>query len=345
MSGGLDSATVAASAQRILTRYGNRSSLQAYAEVFDNLIPHEERRYASMVADALKIPILFQSGDSHQVFDGENSERISSPEPLHSPLGSAGLNQLRQVAGASRVVLTGDGGDPGLCGRISVHFRQLIAKKQFGHALRDAARYLSVEGRLSRLYLRTRWRVLFATGYRPMGCPVWFDEALGNRLVLRDRWALVAQPAAPVGTVRPEAYEAILDTTLPNMSEEYDAGLTRVPIEARYPFFDLRLTSFLLALPRLPWCCDKQLLREAGRGILPDAIRLRRKSPLQSDPLVALLRRPEASWVDHFEAVPELGQYVVRNRIPAVHGETDSWAAWIHLRPLSLNFWLRGRAQ
>jgi asparagine synthase (glutamine-hydrolysing) len=125
--------------------------------------------------------------------------------------------------------------------------------------------------------------------------------------------------------------------------EACDAGLTRVPIEVRHPFFDLRLLNFLLALPTLPWCCDKQLLREAGRDILPDAVRLRRKSPLPADPLIALLDRPEAAWVDRFEAVPELGRYVVRKRVPVVLGEKDPWRAWIHLRPLSLNFWLQQR--
>jgi asparagine synthase (glutamine-hydrolysing) len=155
----------------------------------------------------------------------------------------------------------------------------------------------------------------------------------------------LSQEKSTVVAFRPEAHDALVDSTWPNMFEEFDAGLTGIPVEARFPFFDLRLVDFLLALPRLPWCCDKQLLREAGRGILPDAIRLRRKSPLRSDPLIALLARPEASWVDHFEAVPELGRYVIRDRIPAVHEETDSWIAWINLRPLSLNFWLRERSQ
>ena len=61
--------------------------------------------------------------------------------------------------------------------------------------------------------------------------------------------------------------------------------------------------------------------------------------------LNAMLQRPESAWVDRFEPVPELERYVVRNRIPAVHGEHGSWTAWIHLRPLSLNFWLRRSLQ
>jgi asparagine synthase (glutamine-hydrolysing) len=208
--------------------------------------------------------------------------------------------------------------------------------------LGDAARYLTVEGRFSRLYLRTRWRLLFANGDHAVGYPGWVDEDLGKRLGLIDRWESLTQPVAPAEAFRPEAHAAIINCTHPNAFEEYDAGLTGIPVEARFPFYDLRLVNFLLALPRLPWCCDKQLLREAGRGVLPEEVCLRRKSPLQSEPLGALLNRPEASWVDQFEAVPELGEYVNRRRIPAVCGDSDPWTAWINLRPLSLNFWLRG---
>jgi asparagine synthase (glutamine-hydrolysing) len=146
------------------------------------------------------------------------------------------------------------------------------------------------------------------------------------------------------GTARRTAYEAMVDPSWPSMFEGYDPGVTSVPLEVRHPFFDLRLVKFLLALPALPWCSDKQLLREAARGILPDKVRLRRKSPLLADPLVALLQQKESAWVDSFAPVPELGRYVDRPRIPKVWGERDSWTAWIHLRPLSLNFWLRSQA-
>jgi asparagine synthase (glutamine-hydrolysing) len=345
MSGGLDSSTVAASARRVFTENGNGSSLQAYTEVFDSLIPHDERHYAKLVADALKIPIQFLESDEYRLFDFADHSGNLPPEPVHSPLARASLDQLRQVAAGSRVVLTGDGADPELSGRISIHFRQLIAKRKFGRAFGDAVRYLTVEGRLSRLYLRTRWRLLFATESHVSRYPGWLEEGLEKQLGLRDRWETLSQENTAVVAFRPEAHAAILESTWPSMFEEFDTGLTGIPVEARFPFFDLRLAGFLLGLPRLPWCCDKQLLRDAGRGVLPDTICLRRKSPLRSDPLIALLGRPEASWVDHFEAVPELGRYVIRDRIPAVHEETDSWTAWIHLRPLSLNFWLRGGAQ
>jgi len=134
-----------------------------------------------------------------------------------------------------------------------------------------------------------------------------------------------------------------LSSSWPPLFEENDPGITRIPVEVRHPFFDLRLVSFLLALPALPWCSDKELLRQVSRGTLPDVVRLRRKSPLIADPLIALLQRPESEWLDSFTPCTELAQFVRRNRIPKVLGEENTWNAWIGLRPLSLNFWLRSR--
>jgi len=56
MSGGLDSATVAASAQKIFARHAGLSGLRAYTEAFDSLIPHEERHYAGLVAEGIESP-------------------------------------------------------------------------------------------------------------------------------------------------------------------------------------------------------------------------------------------------------------------------------------------------
>ena len=97
-----------------------------------------------------------------------------------------------------------------------------------------------------------------------------------------------------------------------NLFEECEAGITGVPVEVRHPFFDIRVIKFLLTLPRLPSCCDKQLLREATRGVLPECVRLRPKSPLPADPMITVLQLSES--------------------------------AWVHLRPLSLSIWLHQAA-
>src|SRR5512135_141251 len=223
MSGGLDSPTVAASAHRILNRNGDVSRMCAYTMVFDSLIPHEERHYAKLVADALKIPIEYLAGDHLKIFGGADQAEYHSPEPIHRAWPDSTQEQLRQVTARSRVALTGYGGDPALCGRISVHFRQLIEKKQFGRALADASRFLTVEGRLSRLYLRTRWRILFASKSQLPVYPGWLNEDLEKRLGMRDRWESLSRAVAPRAAVRPEAQDAMADSMWPNLFEICDA--------------------------------------------------------------------------------------------------------------------------
>ncbi|HEY6945994.1 MAG TPA: asparagine synthase-related protein [Candidatus Acidoferrum sp.] len=341
MSGGLDSSTVAASAQRALNHNGPTGALRAYTEVFESLIPHEERRYAELVAEALRIPIEFQASDETGLWKHQNQPNHQWPEPVHFPWSDGGLAQLRQVAVRNRVALTGFGGDPAFSCLLSVHFLQLFKKRKLGCALTDALRYLTAEGRLSRLYLGTRWRRRFAPKSAAPQYPEWLNLDIEKRLGLRERWESLNRPAAPNGAVRPVAYEAMMDPLWAALFEGYDSGATGIPVEIRHPFFDLRVVNFLLALPALPWCSDKELLREAARGILPEAVRLRGKSALLADPLIALLQQTDSAWVDSFVPVPELGRYVDRRRIPKVAGEKNPWTAWVHLRPLSLNFWLR----
>jgi len=345
MSGGLDSVTVAASAQKLFVRDGNPAGLRAYTEVFDCLIPHEERHYAGLVAEALKLPIQFQVSDDVGLWKYLERPGIRWPEPLHSPWSDWGLAHLHRLAQTRRVALTGYGGDPALSCLLSVHFRELLKKGHFAHAIIGAARYMRAEGRLSRLYIRARWRRWFSSKYDASNFPAWLNQDLENRLKLRERWETLIRPSTPQLGVRPIADEAMVDPVWTSLFEGFDPGVTRIPVEVRHPFFDLRLVRFLLALPALPWCSDKELLRRAAQGVLPNAVRLRRKSPLLAEPLTVLLRRPDSVWVDYFKPSPELAPYIQRDRIPRVFAEKNVWNAWINLRPLSLNFWLRSKAQ
>ena len=342
MSGGLDSPTVAASAKRTTMRRGGSISLRAYTQVFERLIPDDERRYAGLAADALQIPIEFLMADDCQLYDRFDDPGSLSCEPVNHPIAHSERAFLQHVSAWSRIALTGIGADPGLATLLSVHFRRLISKKQFSRALADAAQYLAAEGRFSRLYIRRRWRNWFGSKktYLP-SYPVWLNAELDRKLDLTSRWKEMNCPAPPNDSIRPEAWRQMVSPFWTNFFESYDASSTGVSLDVRHPFFDLRLVKFLLALPALPWSSDKELLREAARGVLPKAIRLRRKHPLAADPVVALLQQPGSAWVDRFEAVPVLERYVRRNSIPQVFRETKIWAAWINLRPLSLNFWLK----
>ena len=125
LSGGLDSPTVAASARRVLTRRNSPFDFRAYTHVHDSLIPHEERHYAGLVAQALNLPIEFLDGDNCHLYDTYDDPQYRTPEPNHFPMGFRNANPFKEIARWSRTVLTGFGGDPTLASLLTAHFRRL----------------------------------------------------------------------------------------------------------------------------------------------------------------------------------------------------------------------------
>jgi asparagine synthase (glutamine-hydrolysing) len=75
-------------------------------------------------------------------------------------------------------------------------------------------------------------------------------------------------------------------------------------LEARVPYADAELLDVARRV-RAPAGAGKALLREAARGIIPDAVRLRTKSALPKDPLVDW-RGPALAAVDECAVVREL---------------------------------------
>jgi len=340
LTGGLDSPTVAATAKEVLSKGSVPSDLRGYTAVYDRLIPDQERHYSGLVGRALGIPIHYFVADEHALCAGWDPP-VRWPEPVGDPLCAMGEEQLRQVAADSRVVLTGQGGDPALCNLLSPHLGKLLGSGQWGRLVADVGRYLMCEGRMSRLYLRTRMGLWFSKNRWKQLYPTWLDEDFARRLDLPARWEQLNSAAAPYHPQRPVAYETLTGPSWPHLFESFDPGLTFFPLEARHPFFDVRVLRYLLRLPPVPWCTDKELLRMALRGILPDTVRLRPKTPFAADPSVELVRHAETHWVDRFQPTPGLAKYVHRDRIPPVAGEQDSNRLWMNLRPFSLNNWLQ----
>jgi hypothetical protein len=75
-------------------------------------------------------------------------------------------------------------------------------------------------------------------------------------------------------------------------------------------------------------------------GLLPEQVRLRRKTPL-GHPVHALLQRTGRPWMKDFTPLQEMGKYVRWDSVPGFTGATPSPdEAEISLRPFSLNYWL-----
>jgi asparagine synthase (glutamine-hydrolysing) len=124
--------------------------------------------------------------------------------------------------------------------------------------------------------------------------------------------------------------------------EDFDPASTHVSCEVRHPFFDVRLMTYLLAVPPVPWCIEKELIRRAMRGRLPEAVRTRPKAVLGGDPIALRQRSHKLRWIDDFPVAAELSQFVDKSLLPPLAEEVDSNKFWINSRPFSLNLWFLG---
>ena len=108
----------------------------------------------------------------------------------------------------------------------------------------------------------------------------------------------------------------------------------------RLPFLDLRLLAYLLALPPIPWCVRKQLLRVTMKDTLPEEICRRPKSPLGRNLLDLHLSQglqlpfnfSDVS-IDAFVNLEALMQLDINTQRPR-------WSSEIGLRAISLGYWL-----
>ena len=173
--------------------------------------------------------------------------------------------------------------------------------------------------------------------------PTWLDRDFARRLNLRERWDDIqcATGMSPdVGRVA--ARRQLLGAQEIAFQEWWDPSVSKLALEVRYPFLDVRVLEFLLALPALPWCQYKIVLRMAMRRRLPQGVLRRPKTNLARNPMFALLtedRLPRQALLGMRELRPYGDVEAV------VHGaDREAGHGWrlpptLHL--LSLGLWLR----
>jgi len=365
MSGGMDSSAVAAVARRLVPAGAEPLELQAFTVVFDSLLADEERYYAGLAGEALDIPVDFLSADGYQLYQGWDRPELRTPEPSSWPCMQTHRDLLNRIAAHGRIVLTGQGADPAMHGS-ATYALALVKSGAWGRLAIDVWNSCT-RGRVPKVGFRAWLRGWRRRGNGPVSLPAWIHPDLAARLDLPARCLMLNEKRTAKHARRPSGWLDLTSSFWPYLLEDNDPGMTGVPVEYRHPFFDVRVLTWLLAIPPLPWCDNKEVLRSAMAGLLPAPLCRRPKAPCSAqgsvsvprplgvplgvrpkafvgaDPLRELLRREESAWVDRFEARPELAEYVVRERVPSLFGESNTRTIWTNLRPLSLNYWLPRR--
>ena len=152
-------------------------------------------------------------------------------------------------------------------------------------------------------------------------------------------WKALRHSAHPL---LPTGYHSLALPHWTRLFELSDAGVTRCPVEVLYPFLDLRVVNYLLALPPFPWFFDKRLLRAAMGERLPKETLSRPKTAMSSDPLLAVLKLESSGsrWENSIPWSEETARFVDRSFLVLPNGNEDSERARTDLRPYCLNFWL-----
>jgi len=349
MSGGMDSSSVAAMVKHVADRGGARCSISAHTQTYHHLIPCQEGRFASLAARKIGIPWNEFPLDDKQLLGYWDRPEFRRAEPGRTPLFDWTLADTLGKPLPARVVLTGQGGD-GIFSSLRLrHCRQRIREGRWLALAGEMGRYLLSDGRIRRLQLGAHLRSSFSGGIDRRPFPNWLNPDFERRLRLRQRYeqceATPAWRMGPREAVRPEAYGMMTFPMWTDLFEDYDPDNFGGCAEARHPFFDLRLVRYALSLPALPWCSDKELLRRSMRGLLPEEVRLRRKQPIMCDLLTTFYRSSQKAWLQSFEPMDALSRFVEVGRALEHAKAPPPRELPVHLRPISLNFWLKWESQ
>jgi len=288
MSGGLDSTLVTATAVKVLREHEEPWQITPFTTVFRELIPDDEEIYARAAAEHLGLELRLQNGDDFVPFDWAEYSCWKPPEPTGDPRWGQYVRGMAELGRSAPLVLTGWEGDEPLRAWLPGRWRRLLQAGRWKRLLRDLLWYVGNEKGPPPVGARTvlvRMRRLL-----PTSLPDWIEPEFVQRAGLAKRWieCRYEQARAYYAGSRQRYLERV---PWAGVFDGYDAGWTGCPIETAHPVMDLRVIAWLVRMPAIPWCSNKHIFREAARGLLPEKIVVRRKTPLAGDPTVAAFRQ------------------------------------------------------
>jgi asparagine synthase (glutamine-hydrolysing) len=333
LSGGVDSTAVAATLARV--RPGATSAVTAG---YETLIEDHDHHFATRVAAALGIPHHFLASDRYALFERWDDPHCRGLEPVDTPLRAAFIDLMRLLGERAPVIMTGQGADAVLYASHG-YFIELIRRGRIDRVMREALGYALTRRRLPPLLFRSHlMRAVGLVSDEPP-FPPWIRSHLRDRW--REHWSWRGRKLHPV---RPEAAYLIQQPLWSSAFQSYDFAWTGVRAELTVPFFDTRVVEFLFSLPPMPHFADKDIVRRAMAGSLPDDVRLRPKRPLGADPAQVLLRREVERWLPRLNH-PEMEQYVDARILDESVRTAATRGATMHheIAALSLAVWLSYR--
>lgn len=348
LSGGLDSGSVAAVAKERATKAGEQISLHSFTLVYESLSSDSEGSFAKETANFLKIPNSAVPLDHWQPFQQPEDPAFRFPQPIDNPLAASLFEEYRLVSEKCRVVFSGEGGDNLMHFQMWPHVHDMWRRKEVGRLFIELPWFFWIRPFPWR-GIGSRLQKVFGKDPLVPPFPGWISKEFSRRLHLEERWKQCNELQTPAlaHPIHPTAHASLFLPQWSHMFEGEDAGTTHHPVEVRYPFLDLRLVEYLLALPPFPWFLQKELLRKAMVGRLPEKVRTRRKTPVQGDPVYQRLVQDDYAWRNLLPPSEALNSYINSSFFGSPCAKLGLLQVSQDARPHCLNFWLQtnGRVQ
>jgi len=289
LSGGLDSTSIlcAASRQRSESNQSATGPLQAFcyfASEFD------ESHYIADTLAMTNAALRDLHSDPRELWDSLRQMLWYQDEPVHTMTAAVGYHLMKLVAShGTRVVLNGQGADEtigGYSSYFSDYWGELLSRRRWLQACAEAKAFAEVHGGSPTRYIKDSALRLLAVSLHQNPMYRTFAESRHVREVRHHSWFtsdLTAQfpttaRQAPALELNGALKDAVAQSPLPLYLRVEDRNSMAHSVEARLPFLDYRLVSYMFSLPahwkvRGPW--NKFILREAMRGRIPDSVRSR----------------------------------------------------------------------
>ncbi len=341
MSGGMDSSSIAAVIKKLENdKKIPKTRVEAVTLSYESILLSSERRYASMVANYLNIPIHFISGDDYPFF--YPSIKTTTPIELAQP--TLLLDTERMYRKYGRAVMVGITGDA------------LFRYPSTPLALKESGSYNIITGiaKVTKLYgkmpplgtgflAKLRKFILNKTDhFEPwFPYPTYINKEFEEKMNLKREWDKMWQMIDNQRTFSSRyamfRESKSLDTGDWNSDDifmESDFTLS----EKRDPFLDLRLINLILSFPALPWLYNKHILRASMQGLLPNEVRFRPKTPL-GYLYHALATKDENKWINKWKPSSYSHEYLKDQILFST--EDDLYQHYMMSRPITLNSWLK----
>jgi asparagine synthase (glutamine-hydrolysing) len=357
MSGGLDSTSVAALAQR-----APGPGVRAYTFVFDHLAGCDERAYSRAMTEELGLEVEPVEAERLWSLESQPAVPFSPDTPFFGWRTCYQEIFRRMTRQGSRVMLMGHGGDDLLRGS-SLTYAERLRHGDVG-AVREVARYArNRQEPIPRVFYRYFGRphlsagadrlLRFALGIRQRELlPPWVLPSFARRADLAGRDKSLRPGRIFISQVRQDIYESLLGVPwYRRLANWYERSAAAAGIEVRHPFLDRRLFEYVLAIPgeRLfQLGTSKNLLRKSMEGTLPQKIRLRNHKTQFTAFLDFAIEEKAAEEIQEALRTPLLGTmgFLDEDRLRTAYrgfltGEKTAATRSALWRSITLEIWLR----